>query len=67
MAKFSSPVTKAPSSKPFSLPKLPQGKPMSAGNAGRSSASGYGKVSKASGGGTSIPMQVQNHPALKGS
>ena len=43
--------------KPFSVPKLPQGKPMGGGQASRVTASGYGKVSERAGGPTKVPTQ----------
>lgn len=56
------PVPKLPASKPFSLPKVPQGRPMSGSQASRSSASGYGKLQKLPGGspGVMVPKMPRD-------
>lgn len=51
------PAPKLPASKPFSIPKVPQGHSMSGAQASRSSTSGYGKVFRIGGGEAGIPMQ----------
>jgi hypothetical protein len=56
LGKFLVPA-KAVASKPFSLPKVAQGHPMSGSQASRSAGSGYGKVFRIGGGEAGIPMQ----------
>jgi hypothetical protein len=65
MQKFNSLPAKLTASPKFSLPKLPQGRSMSGSSQARSAASSY-KITKQAPPSGEIPMQVQNHPALKG-
>lgn len=55
--KFNSPAPKLSKPSQFSLPKVPQGRPMSGGQASRSTASAYGKLSKMGSSSAGIPMQ----------
>lgn len=53
-----SPAPKLPKPSGFSLPKLPQGKPLSSSGAFRASASGYGKIPKSPGGTVKVPSEI---------
>lgn len=57
MQKYNSLPAKATAAPKFSVPKLPQGRPVSGGQAARNSASAYGKLSKMGGGKTAVKMQ----------